>query len=56
MYCAACSIKHQAVMLSGELLPWSTPNRSLAIHLVTIINALHPSKAMFRSTPNPGLD
>jgi hypothetical protein len=56
MYRAAYSTKRQAVMLSGDLLPWSTPNRSLAIHIVTIINALHPSKAMVRSTTNPGLD
>jgi hypothetical protein len=43
-------------MLSGHLLPWSTPNRSLAIRIVTIINARHLSKAMFRSATNPGLD
>jgi hypothetical protein len=43
-------------MLSGDLLPWSTPDRSLAIDIVTIINALHPPKAMSRSTTNPGLD
>jgi hypothetical protein len=55
MYRAAYWTKRQAVMLSGDLLPWSTPNRSLAIHIVTIIYALHPSKAMFRSTTNPGL-
>jgi hypothetical protein len=46
MYRAAYWTKRQAVMLSGDLLPWSTPNRSLAIRIVTIINALQPSKAI----------
>ncbi|HSF33288.1 MAG TPA: ABC transporter substrate-binding protein, partial [Candidatus Tectomicrobia bacterium] len=53
---AALSTKRQARTLSGDLLPWSTPNRSLAIHIVTIINALHHSKAMFSSTADPELD
>jgi hypothetical protein len=48
MYRAAYWTKRQAVMLSGDLLPWSTPNRSLAIRIVTIINALQPSKAISR--------
>jgi peptide/nickel transport system substrate-binding protein len=53
---AALSTKRQGKTLSGDLLPWSTPNRSLAIHIVTIINALHHSKAMFSSTADPELD
>ncbi|MDQ3831774.1 MAG: ABC transporter substrate-binding protein [Candidatus Tectomicrobia bacterium] len=53
---AALSTKRQARTLSGDLLPWSTPNRSLAIHIVSIINALHHSKAMFSSTADPELD
>jgi peptide/nickel transport system substrate-binding protein len=53
---AALSIKRQAKTLSGDLLPWSTPNRSVAIQIVTIINALHHSKAQFTSTADPELD
>jgi len=53
---AALSTKRQARTLSGDLLPWSTPNRSLAVHIVTIVNALHHSKAMFSSTADPELD
>jgi peptide/nickel transport system substrate-binding protein len=53
---AALSTKRQARTLSGELLPWSTPNRSLAIHIATIINALHHSKETFTSTADPTLD
>jgi peptide/nickel transport system substrate-binding protein len=53
---AALSTKRQAKTLSGDLLPWSTPNRGLAIHIVTIINALHHSKSMFSSTADPELD
>jgi peptide/nickel transport system substrate-binding protein len=53
---AALSTKRQARTLSGDLLPWSTPNRNLAIHIVTIVNALHHSKAMFSSTADPELD
>jgi peptide/nickel transport system substrate-binding protein len=53
---AALSTKRQARTLSGDLLPWSTPNRSLAIHIVTILNALHHSKAQFTSTAEPALD
>src|SRR4029434_9147078 len=47
---AALSIKREAKTLSGELLPWSTPNRSVPIQIVTIINTLHHSKAQFTST------
>ena len=53
---AALSTKRQAKTLSGELLPWSTPNRSVAIQIVGIINALHHSKAQFTSTAIPELD
>jgi peptide/nickel transport system substrate-binding protein len=53
---AALSTKRQARTLSGELLPWSTPNRSVAIQIVTIINALHHSKAQLTSTAAPELD
>ena len=53
---AALSTKRQAKTLSGDLLPWSTPNRSLAIHIVTILHTLHYSKAMFTSTADPQLD
>jgi ABC-type transport system substrate-binding protein len=53
---AALSTKRQAKTLSGELLPWSTPNRSVPIQIVTIINALHHSKAQFTSTAVPELD
>jgi peptide/nickel transport system substrate-binding protein len=53
---AALSTKRQARTLSGDLLPWSTPNRSLAIHIATIMHALHHSKATFSSTGEPALD
>ncbi|MGE3537710.1 MAG: ABC transporter substrate-binding protein [Candidatus Tectimicrobiota bacterium] len=53
---AALSTKRQAKTLAGELLPWSTPNRSVAIQIVGIINALHHSKAQFTSTAIPELD
>jgi peptide/nickel transport system substrate-binding protein len=53
---AALSTKRQGKTLSGDLLPWSTPNRSLAIHMVTIVNALHHSKSTFTSTADPELD
>jgi peptide/nickel transport system substrate-binding protein len=53
---AALSTKRQAKSLAGDLLPWSTPNRSLAIHIVTIMQTLHHSKAMFTSTADPELD
>ncbi len=53
---AALSTKRLAKTLSGELLPWSTPNRSVAIQIVSIINALHHSKAQFTSTAVPELD
>src|SRR5438093_3788699 len=50
---AALSTKRQAKTLSGELLPWSTPNRSVPIQIATIINALHHSKSQFTSTAVP---
>src|SRR5712691_4636743 len=53
---AALSTKRQAKTLSGELLPWSTPNRSVASQIATIINALHHSQAQFTSTAVPALD
>jgi ABC-type transport system substrate-binding protein len=53
---AALSTKRQAKTLSGELLPWSTPNRSVAIQVATIINALHHSQSLFSSTAVPELD
>jgi len=53
---AALSTKRQAKTLSGELLPWSTPNRSVASQIATIINALHHSQAQFTSTAVPELD
>ena len=53
---AALSTKRQAKTLSGELLPWSTPNRSVASQIATIINALHHSQAPFTSTAVPELD
>jgi ABC-type transport system substrate-binding protein len=53
---AALSTKRQAKTLPGDLLPWSTPNRSLAIHIVTIMHTLHHSQAMFTSTADPALD
>jgi peptide/nickel transport system substrate-binding protein len=53
---AALSTKRQARTLSGDLLPWSTPNRSLAIHIAVIMNTLHHSKSTFTSTADPELD
>jgi peptide/nickel transport system substrate-binding protein len=53
---AALSTKRQGRTLSGDLLPWSTPNRSVAIQIVTIINTLHHSKSMFSSTADAQLD
>jgi peptide/nickel transport system substrate-binding protein len=53
---AALSTKRQARTLPGDLLPWSTPNRSLAIHIATIMHTLHHSKATFTSTADPALD
>jgi len=53
---AALSTKRQAKTLSGDLLPWSTPNRSVAIQIATIINALHHSQSQFTSTAVPELD
>jgi peptide/nickel transport system substrate-binding protein len=53
---AALSTKRQGKTLPGELLPWSTPNRSLAIHIATIINTLHSSKEIFTSTMDAQLD
>lgn len=53
---AALSTKRQAKTLSGELLPWSTPNRSVPSQIVTIINALHHGKAPLTSTAEPELD
>ena len=38
------------------MLPWSTPNRSVASQIATIINALHHSQAQFTSTAVPELD
>lgn len=53
---AALSTKRQAKTLSGDLLPWSTPNRSVAIQIASIFNALHHSQAQFTSTAIPDLD
>ena len=53
---AALSTKRVAKTLAGELLPWSTPNRSVPIQIATIINTLHHSKAQFTSTAVPELD
>lgn len=53
---AALSTKRQARTLPGDLLPWSTPNRSLAIHIATIMHTLHHSQATFTSTADPALD
>jgi peptide/nickel transport system substrate-binding protein len=53
---AALSTKRQAKTLSGDLLPWSTPNRSLAAHIAVIMNTLHHSKSMMSSTADPELD
>ncbi len=52
----ALSTKRLAKTLSGELLPWSTPNRSVGIQIVGILNALHHSQAQFTSTAVPELD
>jgi peptide/nickel transport system substrate-binding protein len=53
---AALTTKRVAKTLSGDLLPWSTPNRSVAIQIATIVNALHHSKAQSTSTADPELD
>jgi peptide/nickel transport system substrate-binding protein len=53
---AALTTKRVARTLPGELTPWSTPNRSVAIQIATIINALHHSKAQNTSTADPALD
>jgi peptide/nickel transport system substrate-binding protein len=53
---AALSTKRQAKTLSGDLLPWSTPNRSLAIHIAVIMHTLHHSKSVNTSTADPELD
>ena len=50
------SAKRMAKTLSGDLLPWSTPNRSIPIHIATIVNALHHSQSRFSSTADPALD
>ena len=50
------STKRMAKTLSGDLLPWSTPNRSIPIHIATIVNALHHSKSKFSSSADPALD
>jgi len=51
---AALSTKRQAKTLAGDLLPWSTPNRSLAIHIVTIMHTLHHSQANVHLDSGPG--
>jgi ABC-type transport system substrate-binding protein len=53
---AALSTKRQAKALSGDLLHWSTPNRSVPSQIVTIINALHHGQAPLTSTAVPELD
>jgi peptide/nickel transport system substrate-binding protein len=53
---AALSTKRIARSLSGDLLPWSTPNRSVAIQIATIIHTLHYSKSAQSSTADPELD
>jgi len=53
---SALSTKRMAKTLSGDLLPWSTPNRSIPIHMATIVNALHHSTSRFSSTADPALD
>ena len=53
---AALSTKRMARSLSGDLLPWSTPNRSVAIQIATIIYTLHHSKSQTSSTADPALD
>jgi peptide/nickel transport system substrate-binding protein len=50
------STKRMAKTLSGDLLPWSTPNRSIPIHIATIVNALHHSQSRFSSSADPALD
>jgi peptide/nickel transport system substrate-binding protein len=53
---AALSTKRAAKTLSGDLLPWSTPNRSVPIQIAAIVNGLHHSKSQFSSTADPELD
>jgi peptide/nickel transport system substrate-binding protein len=53
---AALSTKRSAKTLSGDLLPWSTPNRSVAIQIAGIVNALHHSKSRFTSSADAALD
>jgi peptide/nickel transport system substrate-binding protein len=53
---SALTTKRVARTLSGELLPWSTPNRSVAIQIAAIVNALHHSKSQNTSTADPALD
>jgi peptide/nickel transport system substrate-binding protein len=53
---AALTTKRMARSLSGDLLPWSTPNRSVAIQIATIIYTLHHSKSQTSSTADPELD
>ena len=53
---AALSTKRLARSLSGDLLPWSTPNRSVAIQIASIMYALHHSKSATSSTADPELD
>ena len=50
------STKRLAKTLSGDLLPWSTPNRSIPIHIATIVNTLHHSQSRFSSSADPALD
>jgi ABC-type transport system substrate-binding protein len=53
---AALTTKRVGRTLSGDLLPWSTPNRSVAIQIAAIVNALHHSKSQNTSTADPALD
>jgi peptide/nickel transport system substrate-binding protein len=53
---AALSTKRSAKTLSGDLLPWSTPNRSVAIQIAAIVHALHHSQSRFTSTADAELD
>jgi peptide/nickel transport system substrate-binding protein len=53
---AALTTKRVAKTLSGDLLPWSTPNRSVAIQIAAIVNGLHHSKSQNTSTADPALD
>jgi peptide/nickel transport system substrate-binding protein len=53
---SALSTKRVAHTLSGDLLPWSTPNRSVPIHIATIVNALHYTKSPVSSSADPELD